>query len=114
MYRFHPQWQTARQMVQQRPHRQAADRSTRTFPITTTIRKTSATSAISAAAALMDIGCYPISVSRFIFDAEPTRVLGHGGMRSEHADRPATSGVLEFFQGTATFTCSTQLCRISG
>ena len=27
--------------------------------------------------ALMDIGCYPISLSRFIFDAEPERVLGH-------------------------------------
>src|SRR5690242_11491714 len=26
--------------------------------------------------ALLDIGCYPITISRFIFDAEPRRVLG--------------------------------------
>ena len=49
MYRFHPQWQTARQMV--REGRIGQLRTIHTlFPISTTTRKTSATSAISAAA----------------------------------------------------------------
>ena len=63
--------------------------------------------------ALMDIGCYQISLSRWLFGAEPDRVLG----RIEHdpdfgTDRLA-DGVLEFDgpggRGTSSFTCSTQL-----
>jgi len=58
---------------------------------------------------LMDIGCYPISLSRFLFHDEPTRVVG---ILEEdprfHVDR-LTSGILEFATGTATFTCSIQL-----
>ena len=57
----------------------------------------------------MDIGCYPISLSRFIFDAEPTRVLGLIERDPNTQIDRLTSGVLEFFQGTATFTCATQL-----
>ncbi|MCP4451990.1 MAG: Gfo/Idh/MocA family oxidoreductase, partial [Planctomycetes bacterium] len=58
---------------------------------------------------LMDIGCYCISLARFLFDAEPLRVTGC--MENDPAfntDRIA-SGILEFERGTATFTCSTQL-----
>jgi predicted dehydrogenase len=58
---------------------------------------------------LMDIGCYNISVSRFIFGAEPQRVLGIVEYDPNfHTDRLA-SGILDFGRGTATFTCSTQL-----
>lgn len=58
---------------------------------------------------LMDIGCYCISVPRFLFDEEPVRVLG--SMETDpdlHVDR-LTSGMMEFPGGTATFTCATQL-----
>lgn len=58
---------------------------------------------------LMDIGCYNISLSRFLFDDEPRRVLGQVEFDPAfHVDRLA-SGVLEFSGGTSTFTCSTQL-----
>jgi predicted dehydrogenase len=57
----------------------------------------------------MDIGCYPITMSRFLFAAEPVRVLAlmerDPAMRT---DRLA-SVVLDFLAGQATFTCSTQL-----
>ncbi len=57
----------------------------------------------------MDIGCYCISLSRFIFEAEPRRVFGV----LEHdpgfkVDRFA-AGVLEFAEGVSTFTCGTQI-----
>ncbi len=58
---------------------------------------------------LMDIGCYPINTSRFLFDAEPVRVLGL--LENDPAfqvDR-LTSAMLEFPTGQAVFTCSTQL-----
>ena len=57
----------------------------------------------------MDIGCYPVSLSRFIFEDEPRRVLGI--MEFDHrfkTDRLG-AGVLEFKNGTSTFTYGTQL-----
>ena len=57
----------------------------------------------------MDIGCYNISLSRFIFDAEPQRVLGIIEYDPQFKTDRLTSGVLDFGHGTSTFTCSTQL-----
>ena len=59
--------------------------------------------------ALMDVGCYPITTSRFVFAEEPSRVLGLVEKDPEmHTDR-LTSAILDFPSGHATFTCSTQL-----
>jgi predicted dehydrogenase len=58
---------------------------------------------------LMDIGCYNISLSRFIFDSEPNRVVGAIEYDPEFKTDRLASGVLDFGSGTATFTCSTQL-----
>jgi predicted dehydrogenase len=58
---------------------------------------------------LMDIGCYNISLSRFIFGAEPARVLGIVEYDPTFKTDRLASGILDFGHGTATFTCSTQL-----
>lgn len=59
--------------------------------------------------ALMDIGCYPITISRFIFAAEPRRVLGVIERDAVFGTDTLTSAVLDFPQGQSTFTCSTRL-----
>ena len=59
--------------------------------------------------ALMDIGCYPITMSRFIFGAEPKRVLGLIERDPELGTDRLTSAMLDFANGQATFTCSTQM-----
>jgi predicted dehydrogenase len=59
--------------------------------------------------ALLDIGCYPINLSRFIFGVEPTRVLGLIEQDPEMGTDRLTSAILDFPGGQATFTCSTQL-----
>ncbi|HEY2964215.1 MAG TPA: Gfo/Idh/MocA family oxidoreductase [Pyrinomonadaceae bacterium] len=59
--------------------------------------------------ALMDIGCYPITISRFMFEAEPRRVLGLIERDATSGTDTLTSAVLEFAQGHSTFTCSTRL-----
>lgn len=59
--------------------------------------------------ALMDIGCYCISLARLVFGAEPARVLGVSETDETFGTDRLTSGVLEFARGTATFTCSTQI-----
>ncbi len=57
---------------------------------------------------LMDIGCYPINTSRFIFGEEPRRVMGLVERDPEmHIDCLA-SGILDFPSGQASFACSTQ------
>jgi predicted dehydrogenase len=59
--------------------------------------------------ALMDIGCYPVTMSRFIFEQEPARVMGLAERDPEMKIDRLTSGILEFPRGQAIFSCSTQL-----
>lgn len=59
--------------------------------------------------ALMDIGCYPITISRFMFETEPRRVLGFIERDANNGTDTLTSAVLEFPNGHSTFTCGTRL-----
>jgi len=108
MYRHHPQWQRARQIVEAGGVGEL--RTIQSFfsyynDDPGNIRN----QAGIGGGVMMDIGCYPVSLSRFIFGAEPERVLGileHDPVLK--IDRLA-SGVLDFGRGTAAFTCGTQL-----
>src|SRR5947209_5421170 len=62
--------------------------------------------------ALMDIGCYPISVARWLFGAEPGRVLGLVEYDPRFGVDRLASAVLDLGTGTAAFTCSTQLAPL--
>ena len=59
--------------------------------------------------ALMDIGCYPILISRWLFAAEPESVVGQYELDPTlHVDRLG-SALLRFPTGQATFAFSGQL-----
>ena len=58
---------------------------------------------------LMDIGCYPIFTSRFLFGAEPRRVLGLVERDPKMKIDRLTSAILDFPAGQSIFTCATQL-----
>ena len=58
---------------------------------------------------LLDIGFYPITMSRFIFEAEPVRVMGLLEIDPRFGVDRLASAILEFPRGHAIFTCSTQL-----
>jgi predicted dehydrogenase len=58
---------------------------------------------------LMDIGCYAIHTSRFLFGEEPVRVLGLMDQDPELKVDRLTSAVMEFPSGQSVFTCSMQL-----
>jgi predicted dehydrogenase len=108
MYRHHPQWRRARQIV--REGGVGTLKTIQTFfsyfnDDPGNIRN----QADIGGGALMDIGCYPISLSRFIFEAEPGRVLGVVERDPNFQTDRVTSAVLDFTGGTSTFTCSTQL-----
>jgi predicted dehydrogenase len=58
---------------------------------------------------MMDIGCYPIITSRWIFGEEPLRVAGVMEKDPEFGTDRLSSVMMEFRTGQAIFTCSTQL-----
>jgi predicted dehydrogenase len=109
MYRFHPQWIAARQAVREGRIGQLRTIHTDFSYYLDDPQNIRNQFDIGGGGGLMDIGCYPISLSRFIFDAEPERVLGHLEIDPVLKVDRLVSGVLEFFQGTSTFTCGTQL-----
>lgn len=59
--------------------------------------------------ALMDIGCYPIKTTRFVFGEEPVRVIGCIERDPSFKTDRLTSAILEYPTGQCIFTCSTQL-----
>jgi predicted dehydrogenase len=58
---------------------------------------------------LMDVGCYPITMSRFIFGDEPRRVAGLLDLDPAMGTDRLASAILDFPAGQSVFTCSTQL-----
>ena len=58
---------------------------------------------------MLDIGCYPITTSRFIFGEEPVRVAGLIERDPDFRTDRLVSAMMEFPSGQAVFTCSTQL-----
>lgn len=58
---------------------------------------------------LMDIGCYPIFTSRFLFGEEPSRVSGLLELDPQMKTDRLSSAILDFPSGQAIFTCSTQM-----
>jgi predicted dehydrogenase len=59
--------------------------------------------------ALLDIGCYPITLSRWLFSAEPDQVTAVIDRDPEMGVDRLVSAVLRFAAGQASFTCGTQL-----
>lgn len=58
---------------------------------------------------LMDIGCYLINTSRFIFDRAPSRVIGLIDRDARFDVDRTVSMLLDFGSGHAAGTCSTQM-----
>jgi predicted dehydrogenase len=107
MYRFHPQWQQAKKMVSDGvigelktiqsffSYYNADPANIRNQPGT-------------GGGGMMDIGCYCVSLSRFIFGKEPLKVTGIVEYDPVLGTDRMASGLLDFSNGTASFTCSTQ------
>lgn len=108
MYRFHPQWVQAKKLV-----KEGAIGDLKTiqsfFSYYNTDPNNIRNKKHTGGGGLMDIGCYCISIARYIFGKEPEMVLGNVQYDSNTHTDNYTSGILTFSNGTASFTCSTQL-----
>lgn len=108
MYRHHPQWQWAKQRVSEGKIGEVRTIQT-FFSYYNTDPDNIRNKADTGGGGLMDIGCYCISLSRFIFGAVPWRVCGIMEEDPNMKVDRLTSGILEFSSGISTFTCATQL-----
>lgn len=106
MYRFHPLWIHVKNLV----------RTNQLGPINyihTSFSYNNASPsnirniAAYGGGALMDIGCYAISVPRFILNREPLRVLSQTTLHPDFATDMHTSGLLDFGEARASFHVST-------
>ena len=108
MVRYHPQWLRVRSLV--RSGRIGNLRSVQGFfSYNNRDPKNIRNIAEIGGGGLYDIGCYPITGSRFLFEGEPTRVVSLIERDPAWGIDRLTSAILEFPSGHATFTCSTQL-----
>ncbi len=108
MVRGHPQWLRARELV-----RQGKIGELRAiqgfFSYFLTDPKNVRNRADIGGGGLYDIGCYPIVTSRFLFGAEPTRVVGLIEYDPVLKIDRLASAILDYPKGQASFTCATQL-----
>ncbi len=108
MYRHHPQWQKGKEIVRSGGIGQLRTINT-VFSYFNDDAGNIRNQAEIGGGGLPDIGCYCVSLARFIFDDEPRHVLGLVEYDPEFGTDRLASGILEFAEGTSTFTCSTQL-----
>ena len=108
MYRHHPQWKKAQQLVNE--GKIGALQSIHSlFSYYNADPGNIRNMAQIGGGGLMDIGCYCISLARFIFDKEPQRVLGKLEYDPDFKTDRLCSGILDFGSQSSTFTCATQL-----
>jgi predicted dehydrogenase len=108
MYRFHPQWVRARELI--RIGEIGQPRSVHTIfsynnQDPTNIRNIRE----FGGGALLDIGCYAVSSARFLLDAEPSRVVSLLTRHPDFDTDELVSAILDFQSARSIFTVSTTM-----
>ncbi|HEY2146869.1 MAG TPA: Gfo/Idh/MocA family oxidoreductase, partial [Pirellulales bacterium] len=111
MYRHHPQWKLAKQLVD--TGQIGTLRTIQTFfsffnDDPANIRH----DPTLGGGSLMDVGCYAVSLSRWLFNGQPRQVLGLIDDDPRFKVDRSASAILDFGHGTATFTCSMQVAPL--
>lgn len=107
MYRFHPQWQHARELIQMKEIGTVHSIQT-FFSYNNTDPGNIRNQQEAGGGALLDIGCYAVSVSRFLTGKEPKRVVSISKEDTDFGTDVLLSGLLDFDGPQATFTIGTQ------
>ena len=108
MYRHHPQWLKAKEWVDSGAIGRVVTIQS-TFSYFNADPNNVRNQASIGGGGLLDIGCYCVSLSRFITGREPQRVVGVMDMDPVMKMDRLASGMLDFGDLTSTFTCSTQM-----
>ncbi|MFP4011153.1 MAG: Gfo/Idh/MocA family protein [Spirochaetaceae bacterium] len=107
MYRFHPQWRYARDLIRTGnigPVRAVQSTFSYNNPDPNNIRNIYD----AGGGGLYDIGCYAVSSARFLMGREPSRVVSLIERHAEWKTDILASAVLDFDGAHATFSVGTQ------
>lgn len=108
MYRFHPQWKKVKEVIKKGDIGEIRCIDS-VFTYHNIDPKNVRNKYEIGGGGVLDIGCYCINLSRFLYENEPTNIQSFVDYDPEfNVDRLASS-ILEFENGIATFLCSTQL-----
>ena len=108
MVRYHPQWRRARELARDGSIGEA--RAIQTFFSYRLLDPANVRNRPPGGGGLYDIGCYAILTARYIFAAEPTRVVATIDRDPNFQTDRLASAILEFPGGRhLTFTVGTQL-----
>ncbi len=107
MYRHHPRWQKTLELVRSGTIGELKAIQS-FFSYYNEDPKNIRNDAEMGGGGLMDIGCYSISLSRFLFDRQPDSITGVMENDPDFKTDRLAAGVLNFGSGTSVFTCSTQ------
>ena len=108
MVRHHPQWRRARELVRSGAIGEA--RAIQTFFAYRLLDANNIRNKPPGGGALYDIGCYAVQTARFVFGAEPNRVVASLDVDPKFGTDRLTSALIEFpGRRHLTFTCATQI-----
>lgn len=107
MYRFHPQWRSVREWLERGDIGQVRHYSCY-FAYNNRDEENIRNLPDIGGGGLMDIGCYGISSARFVYGAEPVRLVGSVQPLPGYEVDCLTSALMEFPDGTASFTVTTK------
>ena len=108
MYKFHPQWVKVKQMVDEGLIGKLKNIQS-SFSFFDDDPASIVNNQRFGGGSLMDIGCYSVSISRFLFGGEPNSVLANIEYHHEFKIDIMASAILEFDEGSSSFFCATQL-----
>ncbi len=108
MYKYHPQWQEALRIVHSGGVGELMTIQS-FFSYYNDDADNIRNNAAIGGGGLMDIGCYCISLSRFLFEAEPLRCCAFMEKDPRFGTDRLFSGIMDFGGKISSFTCSTQL-----
>ena len=111
MARIHPRWRKVRQLLRDRSIGEL-----RTFAGTFGYRLVRPDNVrydpTIGGGVLLDTGFYPVTMSRFCFEAEPITVMARAHRLSDGGVDRLTSAVLEFSEGHAVFSVGMETCPV--
>ncbi len=108
MYRHHPQWIKAKELVESGVIGNV--KTIQSFFAYFEDNPNSITNSKEyGGGSLMDIGCYPISLSRFIYNSEPQKVLANIDYHPDYGVDISTTAIMKFKEGTSSFFSSIQV-----
>ena len=108
MYRCHPRWKRIHEMVWSGMIGELGNVQT-VFTYDNRDPQNIRNNCAMGGGAWLDIGCYGVSVARYLFGTEPSVVRGTTEVDLVFGTDRLTTAVLAFGAGTATVTCATQL-----